>query len=205
MDIILADDDMLIREGLKIILSSQRDFNVVGTAENGNDAVRLCERNNVDIAMLDIRMPISDGLTAAEQMIKRGLCRPLMLSTFDEREFIHRALKIGVSGYILKSTPTEGIFSAIRTVYNGGTVFEQDILRYIREKLAIEYGSAAVFDLLTERELEIVRLIADGLSNQQIASKLYLSNGTVRNYISLILEKTGLEHRTQIAVNYLKK
>lgn len=204
MNIIIADDDALIREGLKIILGSQPDFNIVGTADNGSEAVLLCEKCKVDVALMDIRMPECDGLTAAEKMIQKGLCRPLMLSTFDEKEFIIRALKIGVCGYILKSTPTEGILSAVRTVYNGGTVFEEDILSYIREKLVREQGGGAIFDLLTDRELEIVKLIAEGMSNQQIAEKLYLSNGTVRNYISVILEKTGLGHRTQIAVKYLK-
>lgn len=100
---------------------------------------------------------------------------------------------------------TDGrIFSALRTVYNGGTVFQQDILSYIRDAAVKCYGKSAVFGLLTERELDIVKLIADGCSNAEIAEKLFLSNGTVRNYISVILEKTGLEHRTQIAVRYLK-
>ncbi len=204
MNIIIADDDMLIREGLKIILASQSDFDIIGIAENGKEALRLCEDNRVDVALLDIRMPVLDGITAAEEMLKRELCRPLLLSTFDERDFIIRALKAGVCGYILKSTPTDGILSAIRTVYSKGTVFEESILTYIRESMINSGGSSAVFELLTERELQIVQLIADGLSNQEIADKLYLSNGTVRNYISVILEKTGLEHRTQIAVRYLK-
>ena len=157
-----------------------------------------------DIALLDIRMPVMDGIEAAKIMLEENLCKPLLLTTFDEQELIQRALKVGVSGYILKNTQTDGIFSALRTVYNGGTVFQQDILSYIRDAAVKCYGKSAVFGLLTERELDIVKLIADGCSNAEIAEKLFLSNGTVRNYISVILEKTGLEHRTQIAVRYLK-
>ena len=145
-------------------------------------------------------MPVMDGIEAAKIMLEENLCKPLLLTTFDEQELIQRALKVGVSGYIL----TDGIFSALRTVYNGGTVFQQDILSYIRDAAVKCYGKSAVFGLLTERELDIVKLIADGCSNAEIAEKLFLSNGTVRNYISVILEKTGLEHRTQIAVRYLK-
>ena len=188
MKIIIADDDSIIREGLKMIISSQPDFEVTGIACNGAEAVELCRKYKTDIALLDIRMPVMDGIEAAKIMLEENLCKPLLLTTFDEQELIQRALKVGVSGYILKNTQTDGIFSALRTVYNGGTVFQQDILSYIRDAAVKCYG----------------KLIADGCSNAEIAEKLFLSNGTVRNYISVILEKTGLEHRTQIAVRYLK-
>lgn len=204
MKLILCDDDALIREGLKLIISSQPDFEIVGIGSNGKEAVKLCRENEIDIALLDIRMPEMDGIEAAEIMLKENLCKPLLLTTFDEQELIYRALKVGVSGYILKNTPTDGIFNAIRTVYTGGTVFQEDVLQYIRESAVKNSGSSAIFELLSERELDVVKLIAEGLSNQEIADKLFLSNGTVRNYISVILEKTGLEHRTQIAVKYLK-
>lgn len=204
MKLILCDDDALIREGLKLIISSQPDFEIIGIGSNGKEAVKLCRENKVDIALLDIRMSEMDGIEAAEIMLKENLCKPLLLTTFDEQELIYRALKAGVSGYILKNTPTDGIFNAIRTVYTGGTVFQEDILQYIRESAVKNSGSSAIFELLSERELDVVKLIAEGLSNQEIADKLFLSNGTVRNYISVILEKTGLEHRTQIAVKYLK-
>ncbi len=203
MKLIIADDDSLIREGLRLIISTQPDFEIIGVASNGKEAVELCRKEKSDIALLDIRMPEMDGIEAAEIMIKENLCKPLLLTTFDEQELIYRALKAGVSGYILKNTPTDGIFNAIRTVETGGTVFQHDILQYIRDSAIKKSGSNAIFTLLSERELDIVKLIAEGFSNQEIADKLFLSNGTVRNYISVILEKTGLEHRTQIAVRYL--
>ena len=145
MKLILCDDDALIREGLKLIISSQPDFEIVGIGSNGKEAVKLCRENEIDIALLDIRMPEMDGIEAAEIMLKENLCKPLLLTTFDEQELIYRALKVGVSGYILKNTPTDGIFNAIRTVYTGGTVFQEDILQYIRESAVKNSGSSAVF------------------------------------------------------------
>lgn len=204
INILIADDDALIRDGLKMLIESQSDFSITGIAANGKEAVALSRSYKTDVALLDIRMPVMDGIEAAGFMIKESLCSPLLLTTFDEEDFIIKALKSGVSGYILKNSPAEMIFNSIRTVSTGGTVFQDDILKYVRERVG-RSGASSVFSLLTERENDIVKLIAKGLSNQEIADKLYISNGTVRNYISVILEKTGLDHRTQIAVKYLTK
>lgn len=202
--VLIADDDIIVREGLKLIISSQEDMRVSGEAANGNAALGLARELRPDVALLDIRMPECDGITAAENMLAEGLCAPLLLTTFDEEDFILRALKSEICGYILKNSPAERIIGAIRAVKAGGTVFQEDILKYVREKI-IPANGGEIFSELTPREIEVVRLIAEGLSNQQIAEKLFLSNGTVRNHISTILEKTGLEHRTQIAVMWLKK
>ena len=204
INVLIADDDAIIREGLKLILSSQADISVAGQACSGNEAVDICRSTKVDVALLDIRMPDSDGLTAAETMIREQLCIPLLLTTFDEEEFILRALKSGISGYILKNSPAERIINAVRTVSTGGTVFQEDILDCIRSRIDEKGSRTELFKLLSPRETEVARLIAEGMSNQEIADKLYLSNGTVRNHISTILEKTGLEHRTQIAVQWLR-
>ncbi len=201
--VLIADDDIIVREGLKMIISSQEDINISGEAENGNAALELARKARPDVALLDIRMPECDGITAAEIMLSEGLCAPLLLTTFDEEDFILRALKSEIYGYILKNSPAERIINAVRTVNSGGTVFQEDILKYVRDKINPAKGGE-IFSELTPRETEIVRLIAEGLSNQQIAERLFLSNGTVRNHISAILEKTGLEHRTQIAVMWLK-
>lgn len=206
--ILIADDDIIVREGLKMIVSSQEDMEVVGEAENGRSALELAREVRPDVALMDIRMPavngINDGITAAEYMLAEGLCAPLLLTTFDEEDFILRALKSEICGYILKNSPAERIISAIHAVNAGGTVFQEDILKYVREMISPANGGE-LFAELTPRETEVVRLIAEGLSNRQIAERLFLSNGTVRNHISTILEKTGLEHRTQIAVMWLKK
>lgn len=202
--VLIADDDIIVREGLKLIISSQKDMCVSGEAANGNAALELARDLRPDVALLDIRMPECDGITAAENMLAEELCAPLLLTTFDEEDFILRALKSEICGYILKNSPAERIIGAIRAVKAGGTVFQDDILKYVREKIS-PANEGKIFSELTPREIEVVRLIAEGLSNQQIAEKLFLSNGTVRNHISTILEKTGLEHRTQIAVMWLKQ
>lgn len=202
--VLITDDDAIVREGLKLIISSQEDMRVSGEAENGNASLRLARELRPDVALLDIRMPECDGITAAEKMLAEGLCAPLLLTTFDEEDFILRALRSEICGYILKNSPAERIIGAIRAVKAGGTVFQEDILKYVRGKLALA-GGGEIFAELTPRETEVVRLIAEGLSNRQIAERLFLSNGTVRNHISTILEKTGLEHRTQLAVMWLKK
>ena len=207
--VLLADDDAIIREGLKMILETQEDMKCVGTAVNGQEAIELARKYKPDVVMLDIRMPIMDGITAAKKIMDNNLSNPLLLTTFDEPELILSALKAGINGYILKNSPAERILSAIRVVNSGGSVFQKDILEFIRSRISPErsqlYSNNKMFDmLLSPRELEIAGLIAEGLSNKEICERLYITNGTVRNHISTILEKTGLEHRTQIAIHYLR-
>jgi DNA-binding NarL/FixJ family response regulator len=203
--VLIADDDAIIREGLKMIIETQADLECVGAATDGRNAVELCRSLKPDVTMLDIRMPVMDGIKAAEEIIAGKLSIPLLLTTFDESDFILRALKVGVKGYILKNSPAERILSAIRVIHTGGTVFQADVLDFIRSRVSMDTSGSSLFEmLLSARELEIAKLISEGLSNKEIGEKLYLTNGTVRNHISTILEKTGLEHRTQIAVKYLK-
>ncbi len=201
--VVIADDDPIVREGLKMILSSQQDMCVSGEAADGSEALKVCREIRPDVVLLDIRMCGGDGITAAENILAERLSAPLLFTTFDEEDLILRALRSGISGYILKNSPAERILNAIRVVSTGGIVFQEDILKLIRERLDGQGGSRECFALLSPRETDIVKLIAEGLSNQEIADRLYISNGTVRNHISAILEKTGLEHRTQIAVRWL--
>lgn len=200
----VADDDAIIREGLKIMICSQPDMELAGIAENGIQAVELCREKHPDVILMDIRMPKLDGIKAAEKILEEKLAQPLLLTTFDEEDFILRALDIGVAGYILKNSPGDRIMNSIRAVHAGAAVFQQDILDCISGRIGSGPGSAC-FSSLSKRELEVAELIARGLSNQEIADRLFISNGTVRNHVSLILEKCGLKHRTQIAVKYLNK
>ena len=211
--IILADDDPIIVQGLSMIIGSREDFEVIGTAADGRDAVRLARDTRPDVAVLDIRMPFMNGIEAASVMLKEELCAPLLLTTFDEPDLIADALMAGARGYILKNSPPERILSAISVVAEGGTVFAPDVIGYIKDMIKAPRKAGTigaeesddVFRELTAREMEIAVLIAEGLSNAQIAEKLFLADGTVRNHISTILEKTGLEHRTQIAVRYFER
>jgi len=203
--VLLADDDAIIREGLKMILETQGDMECVGAAVNGLEAVEMSRRYRPDVVMLDIRMPLMDGITAAKEIMEEEISNPLLLTTFDEPELILRALQTGINGYILKNSPAERILSAIRVINSGGSVFQKDILEFIRSRVSTEGTSNQMFKmLLSPREMEVAGLIAEGLSNKDICERLFLTNGTVRNHISTILEKTGLEHRTQIAVHYLR-
>jgi DNA-binding NarL/FixJ family response regulator len=202
---LIADDDAIIREGLRMIIETQQDMEFLGAASDGKEALELCRKYKPDIVMLDIRMPFMDGITAAQTMLEEKLSMPLLLTTFDEPELILRALRAGINGYILKNSPAERILSAIRVVHAGGTVFQADVLEFIRSRVSSYQSGGNLFEmLLSPREIEIVKLIAEGLSNKEIGETLFVTNGTVRNHISTILEKTGLEHRTQIAVKYLK-
>ena len=208
--IILADDDPIIIQGLSMIIGSEDGFEVAGTAADGREAVRLARETRPDVAVLDIRMPHMNGIEAASVMLKEELCAPLLLTTFDEPDLIADALMAGARGYILKNSPADRILSAVRAVAEGGTVFAPDVIGYIREMIKVPQrpGDSArkdVFADLTPRELEIAALVAEGLSNAQIAKQLFLADGTVRNHISTILEKAGLEHRTQIAVKYFER
>lgn len=203
--VLIADDDAIIREGLKMIIETQQDMEFLGASVNGEEAFKQCKELRPDVVMLDIRMPVMDGIEAAKHILSEKLSVPLLLTTFDEPDLILRALKAGINGYILKNSPAERILSAIRVVHTGGTVLQPDILEFIRGRVTCGQPGSNLFELLlSPREMEIVKLIAEGLSNKEIGETIFLTNGTVRNHISTILEKTGLEHRTQIAVKYLK-
>lgn len=201
--ILIADDDALIREGLKIILNADGRFEVTACVENGLQAIQGCMENKVDVALLDVRMPVMDGLQAAREISGKELAKVLILTTFDDDDFIINAIKNGARGYLLKNSPPARIMDAVKMVHEGGTVMQDVALEKIREGMINCRKSGIPEGLFTERELDIVKLISKGLSNREIARELFMSEGTVKNYISQILDKTGLEHRTQIAIYYL--
>jgi DNA-binding NarL/FixJ family response regulator len=201
--LLIADDDSLIREGLKIILSMDEDFEVVSCVENGQKAVEYCLKEDVDIALLDVRMPIMNGVQAVKEISTRSKTKTLILTTFDDDEFIIEAVKNGAKGYLLKNNTPDSIKDAIKMVYAGNSVIQDVILEKLREGL-ISNKSKLDKTLFSERELQIMELISKGLSNREISNSIYISEGTVKNYITSILDKTALQHRTQIAVYYLK-
>ncbi|GER67810.1 DNA-binding response regulator [Weizmannia acidilactici] len=202
--VLIADDNSFIREGLKIILSSYEDFEVVVTVENGREAISYCKNHAVDIALLDVRMPDMNGVEATKAISEQTSAKPVILTTFDDDEYIVDALKYGAKGYLLKNNDPEKIRDAIKSVYAGNSIFQDVILDKIKTNLGDREPEPKIDPkLFTKREREIMSLIAKGLSNKEIAKTLFISEGTVANYITSIFGKTGLEHRTQIAVYYL--
>lgn len=200
--LIIVDDDFLVASSLETILNAAESIQVLATGSDGTDAVRLYQKYQPDVLLIDIQMKEVSGLESSRQILSRyPNARILLLTTFSDDEYIVKALQIGAKGYLLKQD-YESIIPAIEAVYSGQTVFGTEITKKIPDLLA----SPTSFDYfekgINERELEIISLIADGLSNKEIASKLFLSEGTVRNYLSSILDKLELRDRTQVAVFY---
>jgi len=222
--VLIADDNSFVREGMKIILSTFGDFEVVGTAEDGAEAVAFCKANEVDVALLDVRMPNMNGVEATRILSAETRTKPLILTTFDDDEFILEAVKAGAKGYLLKNNDPERIGDAIRSVHRDHTVLQDVVLDKLKSSLMAGPDAGGARDssserppvpatanghpsvdrsLFTERELDVMAQISKGLSNKEISKKLFISEGTIANYITSILNKTALEHRTQIAIYYL--
>ena len=204
MKLILIDDDCLVVSALKMILENEPDFEVAATAEDGSAAPALYREHRPDVLLMDIRMKQKNGLDAAEEILKEfPTARILLLTTFSDDEYIIKALKLGAAGYLLKQD-YQNIIPAIRAAASGQTVFGTEIVSRIPELMGAEKETADYKKYgISERELDVIRLIAEGLSNKEIAASLYLSEGTVRNYLTTILDKLNLRDRTQLAVFYL--
>lgn len=213
MRVVIADDDAVVVESLRIVLDAQPDIEVAGCGTDGADAVRLAAEAAPDVVLLDIQMPGVDGLAAAEQILAASQPpRVVFLTTFSDDEYIVRALSLGAAGYLIKQD-VAGVAPALRAVMAGRSVLEGEVLE---RAVALGAGGAAgasgataekpdlatVFPQLTDREREVVALIAEGLDNREVAAAAYMGEGTVRNHISSILAKLHLRNRTQIAVVY---
>lgn len=200
--VIIADDSDFVRDGMKIILETDGGFDVLGCAANGRDAIEIARQNKPDVFLMDIQMPEMDGIEATKIIVSEGLGKVLILTTFDDDELVRQAVAGGASGYLIKNHTPEHLKQTIRSVYNGVGVMEENLLGSLTD---VDLKAGRSFDAsgYSERELEIVKAVADGLSNKEIAAKLFISEGTVKNYISSILAKEGLSHRTALAVYYL--
>lgn len=205
MKVLIVDDDGLIRDSLKLLLDLEDDMEVIGTAKNGTEAFEFCTVNKPDIVLMDIRMPVMDGVLGTK-LIKENYhdIKVVLLTTFKDDEYIREAVMNGAEGYILKNQSSDSIIESLRTVYKGNTVFEKDIINSITGMLKEDKKKTPSHFNLSDREFEILALIAEGLSNKEIAEKLFLGEGTVRNYITNVLEKLELRDRTQLAIFYLK-
>ncbi len=209
--VLLADDQDILVEGLKLILGKEADIEICGTANNGRKAYEMCKWNRPDVVLMDIKMPEVNGVEATG-MIKKDFpgIKIIVLTTFNDDEYIYDALKNGASGYLLKDASPAEIAGAVRTVYNGGALIHSEVAVKVIDKFSeLAKGSTGKqtdprAELLTDREIEVCRLIAEGKNNKEIADELYLSEGTVKNHITKVLIKLDLRDRTQLAVFTIK-
>jgi DNA-binding NarL/FixJ family response regulator len=211
INVLIVDDQDILVEGLKMILGKEEGINISGTAGNGRKAYELCKWNRPDIVLMDIKMPEMSGVEATK-LIRKDFpeVKIIVLTTFNDDEYIYEALKNGASGYLLKDAPPQEIAKAIRTVYDGGALIHSEVAIKVIDKFSemargkLERQADPRVQLLTERELEICRLVAEGKNNSEIADVLYLSEGTVKNHITRVLVKLDLRDRTQLAVFAIK-
>ncbi len=198
MNIIIVDDDYLVVNSLKTILESD-GINVLGLGYSGSDAIELFNKHKPDVILMDIRMKDMTGIEATREILKiNSDAKILLITTFQDDEYIREALSLGCKGYILKQN-IDSIIPSINAVHSGNMVFDSKIVSSIKKYREKEVGGE-----LSHREMDILRLLADGQNNKEIASSLYLSEGTVRNYISTMLDKLALRDRTQLAIYYYK-
>jgi DNA-binding NarL/FixJ family response regulator len=200
--VVLADDQPLVRTGLRMILSAESDIEVVGEAANGFEAIDLCASTKPDVVLMDVRMPELDGISATRQIASLDAPpRVLVLTTFDLDEVVYDALRAGASGFLLKDAPEERLTTAIRVVADGGSLFAPSVTRRLIEEFARRAPkSEADLSSLTERENEVLRLVARGLSNAEIGSTLFVSENTVKTHVARVLMKLGVRDRVQAVV-----
>jgi DNA-binding NarL/FixJ family response regulator len=203
--VVIADDQELVRTGFRVILDSESGIEVVGEVGDGKQAVEISHRLAPDVVLMDIRMPVLDGLEATRRVVTDPDAAPrvLILTTFDLDEYVYEALRSGASGFLLKDGPAEQLISAVRVVARGDALLAPRITRRLISEFASRPHSATRSErlkVLTERELEVLKLIARGLSNTEIAGELYVAETTVRTHVGRVLTKLGLRDRTQAVV-----
>ena len=205
--LVVADDQEVVRAGFAALLDTQPDFTVVGTASDGAEAVRISKDLHPDVVLMDIRMPGIDGIEATRQLAGTGADAPriLILTTFDLDQYVYDALRAGASGFLLKDVNAEQLFDAVRVIAAGDALLAPAITRRLIDEFALlqpqpDAPSASALAALTPRETQVLRLVAEGLSNPEIATRLVVSEETVKTHVSRVLAKLGLRDRTQAVV-----
>ena len=208
--VMVADDQIIVREGLKKILSLEPEIEISCEAENGYDVLEQLGRHNVDVVLLDVRMPKMDGIQAAAKIKQRYPdMKIIILTTFNEDEYLFEGIKYGISGYLLKDSEIDYVIKSIKEAYLNKMVFDPSVtpklIQAINNKSSEPDTALVNLEDLTDREVAIVKLVVKGWTNQQIAGELFISEGTVKNHISKILKKLNLERRTQLAAYLFRK
>jgi DNA-binding NarL/FixJ family response regulator len=204
LDVLIADDQALVRSGFRLIVETREDMRVVGEAEDGAEAVALASELQPDVILMDVRMPGLDGIEATRRIVDSGnAARVLVLTTFDVDDYVYAAIRAGASGFLLKDVRPVDLVDAIRLVAGGNALLGPTVTRRLLEQFAGSApadGSAAAVETLTEREAEILRLMATGLSNAELAQRLVLGETTVKTHVSSILRKLGVRDRVQAVI-----
>ncbi|MCX2948403.1 response regulator [Lentzea sp. NEAU-D7] len=202
--VLLVDDQELMRMGFRMVLGAQEDIDVIGEAADGLDAVQMAEKLRPDVVLMDVRMPVMDGVEATARIVAADSAKVLVMTTFDMDEYALSALRNGASGFLLKDTPPTDLVSALRAVASGDAVVSPSVTKRLLGRFLGDGGGelrdASVLDVLTEREREVLVLIAKGLSNTELARKLFLSEATVKTHVGRILAKLELRDRVQAVV-----
>lgn len=207
--VMIADDQIIVREGLKKILSLDSEIEVVSEASNGYEVLQNLSKHIVDIILMDVRMPKMDGIKCSN-LVKKDYpnIKIIILTTFNEDEYIFEGIDSGISGYLLKDSEIDYIIKSIKEAFNNKMMFDPSVTPKLVNALSnksAKPNKAEILDLLTDREKDIVKLVVDGKSNSEISGILFISEGTVKNYISKILKKLKLQRRTQLSALFLKK
>ena len=203
--VVLADDQALVRKGFRLILETEPGIEVVAEAEDGQQAIDAVRRHRPAVVLMDIQMPGLDGLEATRRILGQGgnQTRVLILTTFERDDYVFEALQVGASGFLLKTAPPEDLLTAVRVVSQGEALLSPSVTRRVIQEVTRHQRRAPrspELDRLTQRELEVLRLLAEGRSNAEIAAELYLSEATVKTHTSSILSKLGLRDRVQVVI-----
>ncbi len=207
MNIIICDDQAVVRDGLEMLLTLEKDIEIIGTAQDGAEAVEMVVENQPDLVLMDLKMPGMNGIEVTRQICaKYPDVKVLVLTTYDDDEWVFDAIRAGATGYLLKDTPREEVIKAIRGTVEGKSFVDPAVAGKIMGQVVSNQTqpSSLLTDKLTEREVDVLQLLAKGLNNAEIAGQLHLSEGTVRNHVSAILDKLGVSDRTQAAVIAIK-
>jgi DNA-binding NarL/FixJ family response regulator len=202
IEVLIADDQRLVRAGFRVILDAEPDLQVVGEASDGAEAIELTRRLAPDVVLMDIRMPQVDGLTAARSLVRETTTRVVILTTFDADEYVYEALRLGASGFLLKDAPPEQLVTAVRCAARGDALIDPAITKrlitaFARPVPSVQHEALAS---LTARELDVLRLVARGLSNNEIAAELVVEESTVKTHVARILMKLDVRDRVQAVV-----